>query len=201
MDTDFWNERYDTDELIYGEAPNDFLALMRDRLPTAGRALDIGAGEGRNALFLASLGLDVLAVDQSEVGLGKAKRRADEQGLVLRTQAADLTDFDVEPESLDVVSSIFVHLPWPLRTTVHQRIQRWLRPNGVFVLEAYAPDQIGRNTGGPNDPDRLASLETIIDELKGLTIEHGVAVVRNVIEGRFHDGEASVVQVLARKLN
>lgn len=200
MNSNFWNERYDTDELIYGEAPNDFLTLMRDRLPTTGRALDIGAGEGRNALFLATLGLDVLAVDQSEVGLSKAKRRAEEHGLVLRTQIADLNDFDVEPESLDVVSSIFVHLPSQLRTTVHQRIQRWLRPNGVFVLEAYAPDQIGRNTGGPTDPDRLASLETILSELKALTVEHAGTLVRSVVEGKFHGGEAAVVQVLARKL-
>jgi hypothetical protein len=69
----------------------------------------------------------------------------------------------------------------------------------VFLLEAYAPDQIDRNTGGPKDPMLLASVQVILAELEGLAIEHQAALVRNVSEGRFHTGEASVVQVLARK--
>lgn len=199
MDTDFWNDRYGTDELVYGDAPNDFLALMRDRMPKSGTAIDLGSGQGRNALYLASLGLDVLAVDQSDVGLRTAQRLADERGLRLRTQAADLRDFDVEPESVDMVSSIFVHLPPALRVPLHERVQKWLRPGGVFVLEAFAPAQIARGTGGPKVPDRYAPLETYLSELKGLTVEHAGTLVRVVTEGRFHTGEANVVQVLARK--
>lgn len=199
MNTDFWNDRYGTDELVYGTAPNDFLALMRGRMPASGDAIDLGSGQGRNALYLASLGLDVLAVDLSDVGLRTAKRLAEERGFTLRTQAADLREFDVEPASLDLVSSIFVHLPAPLRASLHQRIQTWLRPGGVFVLEAFAPDQITRGTGGPNDPDRYAPLETYLAELTELTIEHGATLVRPVNEGRFHTGDASVVQVLGRK--
>lgn len=199
MSSAFWNERYAGTDPVYGEEANSFLREMGDRLPRKGHALDIGAGEGRNALFLASLGLDVLAVDQSEVGMQKAARRAKDKGLNLRTRAIDLQDFDVEANSLDVVSSIFVHLPAALRATVHARAQRWLKPGGVFILEAYAPDQIERNTGGPKDPALLASLETILSELPGMNIEHQVAMVRDVTEGQFHSGSASVVQVVARK--
>ncbi|MBX3389536.1 MAG: class I SAM-dependent methyltransferase [Phycisphaeraceae bacterium] len=199
MSSAFWNERYAASELVYGEEANSFLREMGALLPRKGRALDIGAGEGRNALFLASLGLDVLAVDQSEVGMQKAARRAKEKGLHLRTRAIDLQDFDVEANSLDVVSSIFVHLPAALRAKVHARAQRWLKPGGVFILEAYAPDQIQRNTGGPKDPSLLAPLDTILNELSGMNIERQVAIVRDVTEGQFHSGEASVVQVLARK--
>lgn len=199
MSSTFWNQRYAADDLVYGEKPNDFLAQMADRLPRAGRALDIGAGEGRNALFLASRGLDVLAVDQSEVGMQKAARLAGERALTLHTRAVDLRDFDAEPGSLDVVSSIFVHLPASLRAAVHGRLHAWLKPGGIYVLEAYAPDQITRDTGGPKDPLLLASLETILGELNGLEIEHRAALVRNVTEGVFHGGDASVVQVLARK--
>ena len=199
MSSQFWDERYSGEQLAYGEAPNGFLASVTGRFPSSGRALDIGAGEGRNALFLASCGLDVLAVDQSSVGMRKAERLARERGLGLRTQAVDLSDFDAEPESFDVVSSIFVHLPASLRSAVHQRIRTWLRPGGVFVLEAYAPDQLTRGTGGPKDPALLAPLEVIVGELEGLRIEHQSALVRDVTEGQFHTGEASVVQVLARK--
>ncbi|HZW06647.1 MAG TPA: class I SAM-dependent methyltransferase, partial [Phycisphaerales bacterium] len=193
-------ERYTSDDLAYGAAPNDFLAAAADRLPRAGTALDIGAGEGRNALFLASRGLDVLAVDQSEVGMQKARRLAQQRGLKLATQAVDLRDFDAAPGSFDVVSSIFVHLPSPLRTLVHRRIAAWLKPGGLFLLEAYAPDQIERGTGGPKDPDMLASVATLVDELTGLEIDHSASLVRSVVEGRFHAGEASVVQLLARRL-
>jgi len=199
MSSTFWNQRYSGDDLAYGKAPNDFLAQMADRFPNQGRALDIGAGEGRNALFLASLGLDVLAIDQSEVGMQKAQRLARERGLLLRAQAADLQDFDAEPNSFDVISSIFVHLAATLRAAVHKNVATWLKPGGVFLLEAYAPDQIGRNTGGPKDPSLLAPLETLLAELAGLKIEHQAALVRNITEGRFHTGEASVVQVVGRK--
>ncbi len=199
MSNTFWNERYSGDELAYGEAPNEFLSSMAERLPTSGDALDIGAGEGRNALFLASRGLNVLAVDQSEVGMQKAQRLAGERGLALRAQAVDLQEFDAEPNSFDVVSSIFVHLPRALRAAVHKRIGTWLKPGGTFLLEAYAPDQIERGTGGPKDPSLLAPLEVILGELNALQIDHQAAMIRNVSEGRFHTGEASVVQVLARK--
>ncbi|MEZ6234669.1 MAG: class I SAM-dependent methyltransferase [Phycisphaerales bacterium] len=198
-DAAFWDDRYAHEELVYGDAPNDFLAGLTPRLPRTGRALDLGAGQGRNALFLASRGLDVLAVDQSPVGMERAARLAHERGLSLRTQAADLREFDAEPASLDVVTCIFVHLPPPLRATVLARVRSWLRTGGLFVLEAYAPEQIGRGTGGPPDPTWYASLETIERELGGLAIEHRAAIEREVNEGRFHRGTASVVQVVARR--
>jgi SAM-dependent methyltransferase len=200
MSNTFWNQRYAAGELIYGDAPNDFLVQMAGRLPRSGLALDIGAGQGRNALFLASRGLDVLAVDQSEVGMRKAQQLAQSRNLTLRTQAADLQEFDAEPTSFDVVSSIFVHLPAALRALVHRRVRAWLRPGGLFLLEAYAPDQIERFTGGPKDPALLASLDVILSELSGMQIEHQAALVRTVSEGQYHTGEASVVQVLARKV-
>ena len=195
----FWDERYSADELAYGEAPNEFLASMAGWLPTSGQALDIGAGEGRNALFLASRGLSVLAVDQSQVGMQKAQQLAQERGLKLRVQAVDLQDFEGGEGSFDVISSIFVHLPAPLRAAVHRRVVTWLKPGGVFLLEAYAPDQIERGTGGPQDRSFLAPLDVIVGELDGLEFEQKSALVRNVSEGRFHTGDASVVQVVARK--
>lgn len=199
MSSAFWNERYAASELAYGDSPNEFLAACAGRLPRAGRAIDIGAGQGRNALFLASLGLDVLAVDQSEVGMQRARALALERGLKLETIAADLRDFDAAAGAFAVVTSIFVHLPSELRARVHTGVTRWLAPGGVFVLEAYAPAQLERATGGPKDPGMIASLAQIVSELNGLTIEHQAEVVRTVREGSYHSGEACVVQVVGRK--
>jgi SAM-dependent methyltransferase len=200
MSAEFWNERYSASDLVYGKAPNEFLASMADRFPSSGHALDIGAGEGRNALFLASRGFDVVAVDQSQAGLKKAQQLAEERRLTLHTRTADLQEFDAEQDSFDVITSIFCHLPAVLRAAMHKRLSHWLKPGGVFLLEAYAPDQIERGTGGPKDPSLLAPLEMILGEIAGLEIEHQAALVRDVSEGSFHTGEASVVQVLARKV-
>ena len=199
MSAPFWNDRYSTNGLVYGSAPNEFLVEAARLFPKQGKAIDLGAGEGRNAIYLASLGLDVLAVDQSEVGLRKAERLAGERGLRVATRAVDLRDFDVEPGSLDVVSSIFVHLPRELRETVHRRVVGWLRSGGVFVLESYAPEQLHRDTGGPKDPDMLPPVETLEKELTGLALVHRASVVRTVIEGDFHSGESAVVQIIGRK--
>jgi len=199
MSKDFWNGRYAENDLVYGEEANDFLVHASDRFPKSGRALDLAAGEGRNALFLAAHGLDVLAVDQSDVGMKKARVRAQQRGVPLATQAADLATFDTTEHSFDVISSIFVHVPTELRSRVHARVVSWLKPDGLFVLEAYAPDQITRDTGGPKDPALLASLDVIVSELEGLEIEHAESLVRSVNEGAFHTGEASVVQVIARR--
>lgn len=199
MSSHFWNDRYAASGLVYGAAPNELLVQASVRFPKQGKAIDLGAGEGRNALYLASLGLEVLAVDQSDVGLRKAESLAAERGLKISTRAADLRDFDVAPGSVDVVSAIFVHLPRELREAVHRRVVQWLSAGGVFVLESYAPEQLCRDTGGPKDPDMLPSLETLEKELAGLAFEHRASLVRNVIEGDFHSGESAVVQIVARK--
>ena len=136
MSKEFWNERYAEDELTYGDAPNAVLASMQSVFPSSGTALDIAAGQGHNAVFLASLGLDVLAVDQSEGGMRVARQLAEQRGLSLHTQTVDLAEYHPAECSFDAITSIFAHLPEALRTSVLQSIRSWLRPGGVFVLEA-----------------------------------------------------------------
>lgn len=202
MEQAFWDNRYAAG-LVYGEAANEFLvSMVSGRAARGATALDIGAGEGRNALYLASLGYRTLAMDQSVVGMDKALKRARDRGLPdgsLRAVAADLRDFQADPESFDLISSIFVHLPQGLRANVHANVARWLKPGGRFILEAYAPEQLARNTGGPKDLALLAPLDVMLSELNGLTIEHAARAVRVVVEGSYHTGEADVVQVVARK--
>lgn len=199
MEKQFWNQRYAGDDLVYGRAPNTFLKSLDDQLPANGTALDLGAGEGRNALYLASMGLDVLAVDQSEVGMAKARKLAERRGLSLRTQAVDLTDFDAPPASFNIITNIFVHLPSALRARVFAKVVHWLKPGGRFILEQYTPDQLKRDTGGPKDADRLAYLDDLLTELPGLHIEHRAQCVRDVSEGQPHTGLADVVQIIASK--
>lgn len=193
-----WDERYDTHEYVYGTEPNDFLASVADRIP-AGRVLSIGEGEGRNAVFLASLGYEVTAVDTSAVGLHKVERLARERGLPVTTVHADLADFAIEPDAWDGIVSIFCHLPRALRLDVHRRVSQGLAPGGVFVVEAYTPRQLEFGTGGPKDPEMLVRLADLREDLPGLSFELAREVDRPVAEGRFHDGMSAVVQVVARR--
>lgn len=193
-----WDQRYAVDEYVYGTLPNDFLVSRVAALPR-GRVLCLGEGEGRNAVWLAQQGFEVHAVDASAVGLGKARRLAQARGVVVRTVVADLATHEAGAGGWDAIVSIFCHLPPAVRARVHGRIAHWLRPGGVFLLEAYTPDQLTLATGGPPTAGLMMTLAGLRAELAGLVIEHGVETVRKVVEGRLHHGEGAVVQVLARR--
>jgi hypothetical protein len=194
-----WNERYSESGFAYGTAPNDFLVAERVRLPSRGSCLALADGEGRNGVWLASEGLTVTAVDQSAVGLEKARRLAEQAGVSLHTEVADLATYDLGVEAWDAIVSIWAHVPPALRLSLHRRVVQALRPSGVFLLEAYTPAQIPLGTGGPKDATLLMTLAGLREELAGLELEVGAERERVVEEGRYHQGNSAVVQVVARK--
>jgi SAM-dependent methyltransferase len=191
----FWDDRFAEPGFAYGTAPNDFLREQAGRIPP-GPVLCLAEGEGRNAAFLAGLGHQVVAVDQSAVGLAKAARLAEERKLHISTIVADLRDYRIAPAGWAAIVSIFVHLPPALRTTVYRGVVAGLQPGGVLILEAYAPGQLAHGTGGPRDADRLATLDQLRDELTGLELLVAREAERDLHEGRYHDGRSSVVQIV-----
>jgi SAM-dependent methyltransferase len=192
-----WNQRYSAEEYVYGTEANTFLAQHASQL--SGPVLSLGEGEGRNAVFLASRGLEVLGVDASSVGLTKARKLAEARGVRIRTEVVDLRDYEPPPESFGAVISIFAHLPGDLRTRVHAQIVRTLRPGGILLLEAYSKAQIARDTGGPKDVDMLLSADILKADFPQFEIILLREIERDVNEGNFHTGLASVVQFIARK--
>lgn len=199
-DAAFWDHRYDAAEgYVFGTAPNDFLAGGAAWIPARGRVLCLGEGEGRNAVFLARRGYDVLAVDQSAAGLRKAAALAAAQGTSLATAVADLADYPIEPGAWDAVVVIFLHLPPALRARVHRAAVAALRPGGVFIFECYGPTQLGRGTGGPQDPALLPGLADLRPAFGGLELLTARELERDVVEGSGHNGRAAVVQILARR--
>lgn len=111
-----WDERYAAEEYVYGTEPNAFLKEHAQRL--AGPVLSVAEGEGRNAVFLASLGLEVLGVDGSAVGLAKARRLAEAKGVSIDTLVVDLADYEPPAAAFGAVVSIFAHLPSRVRGSV-----------------------------------------------------------------------------------
>ena len=109
MDADGWNERYAGTDLVWSAGPNAFVEQICSSL-TPGTALDLAAGEGRNALWLAELGWEVTAVDFSSVGLEKARRAAVARGVHLETEEADLTSYEPARDRFDLVLIVYLHL-------------------------------------------------------------------------------------------
>ena len=198
MNPDFWNQRYSEENFAYGEEPNAFVAAVADRLPP-GRALEIGCGQGRNAVFLAQQGLTVTGVDSSEIGLERGAELAARRHVDVEWMKVDLNSFEPGHGCWEVIVSTFVHLPPDLRRDVHRKLVEALHPGGVLVLEAYTPKQLDYGTGGPPVLAMLVSLEDLRADFEGLEFEHGVEFVRPVREGRYHVGDGAVVQVFARK--
>jgi len=193
-----WDERYSRSDYIFGTEPNDFLAEVCKDI-SQGRVLCLADGEGRNGVFLAQQGLEVESVDGSVVALEKARRLAAERTVSLTTHHADLADFDLGDEAWGGIVSIYVHLPLELRTSLHARVVKALKPGGVFILEAYTPKQLEYRTGGPSTPELLMTLAELKEELAGLEFKHARELERTVNEGPFHSGHAAVVQIVAIK--
>jgi SAM-dependent methyltransferase len=193
-----WDERYSEPGFTYGIAPNEFLVSVVARIPK-GKILSLAEGEGRNAVYLASLGYQVTGVDGSEVGLRKTMNLAAERGVAITTVHADLSEFEIVPEQWDGIIAIFCHIPSALRIQLHQAAVHGLKPGGVFVLEAFSKEQLAYGTGGPSSLDMLMSLEELKRELAGLNFVQAVQIERPVHEGRRHTGLASVIQLFGIK--
>lgn len=193
-----WDQRYDTEDYVYGTRPNTFLATATAGMEP-GDALSLAEGEGRNAVYLAGLGFRVTAVDGSGVGLAKARRLADTEGVEIETVVSDLADYRVQANAYDLVASIFCHVPVPVRQGLHRQVVAGLRPGGRLVLEAYTPDQLGRGTGGPPVAELMMTLDDLRRELDGLDFIEARETEREIVEGRLHTGIGAVVQVVAVK--
>ncbi len=190
-----WDQRYTSPDYVFGTHPNDFLRLNAARLPKS-NILCLADGEGRNSVYLASLGYHVTAVDSSEVGLAKTQKLAHEKGVTVATVHADLADYDLGKGQWNGIVSIFCHLPPLLRRQVHSNIPTALAAGGVLLLEAYTPKQLEFKTGGPPNVALMMQSLELVTELNPLCLDLNQEVVRDIHEGSGHHGKGAVVQVI-----
>jgi cyclopropane fatty-acyl-phospholipid synthase-like methyltransferase len=196
---DFWNERYKDDQYAYGIKANDFLAENVKHLKPVGKILCLSEGEGRNSVYLAKLGFKVEAVDFSSEAQRKALALAEINQVSIKYEVADLNDFNLGENDFDAVVSIFAHTNSSLRNKLFRDIKRSLKKDGVFLLEGYTKSQLLRNTGGPKDVDMFFSKNDLIEKFNDFSILHCLESTRDVVEGIYHNGEADVVQFIAKK--
>ncbi|MDR9435887.1 MAG: class I SAM-dependent methyltransferase [Thiohalophilus sp.] len=199
MERSFWETRYAEAGFAYGTEPNAFLVSRQARFQPGQTVLLIGEGEGRNGVWLARQGLQVTAVDQSETGLAKAREMAREAGVSLQTICADLTQWQWPVDEYDFVVSIFVHFKPGDRRSIHRACLAALKPGGTILLEGFTPEQIDYPSGGPPFPEMLFSEAMLREDFAGAKIELLESLETRLAEGKYHQGSAAVLRLIATR--
>ena len=196
----FWDERYAAEGYLFGTAPNAFLASQRHLLKPGQSALAVADGEGRNGIWLAQQGLDVLSMDISPVALEKAKKLAQDAGIPLRTELADLREWEWGENRFEVIAAIFIQFATPAeRAVIHRAMRRALKPGGLFTLQGSTPKQLEYKTGCPPDTDKLYTAQTLREDFAGMEILHLREHEEIIREGNAHCGMSALVDMVARK--
>ena len=195
-----WDARYAGDDYLFGQAPNAFLAAQVARLPTGGSALALADGEGRNGVWLAEQGLEVLSVDSSSVAQEKARRLARTRGVDLRLELADLETWPFPERRFDVIAGIFIQFAGPaLRTQLFAAIKRGLKPGGLLLLEGYRPEQLEYGTGGPPIAENLYTEPMLREAFGDLEVVELASYDAEIREGAAHNGMSALIDLVARQ--
>jgi hypothetical protein len=198
MQSTFWNERYQSNETVYGLLPNVFFKNCIDKINT-GKLLLPAEGEGRNALYAAKHGWDVTAFDYSEVAKEKALKLAQSNQVTFAYQTTDFLSFQAEQASMDAVALIYAHMPPEIRSEFHHKVAYWVKQGGHVILEAFNPLQLELQSGGPKDVSMLYTPEMLKNDFPEheWKFELLETIETELSEGPFHEGKAQVIRLLA----
>lgn len=191
---EMWDERHTARDPIESHEPDPTLADVVGSL-APGRALDLAAGDGRNAIWLAGQGWDVTAVDFSTVALERARRSATAAGVAVDWVLGDLLEWRPAPRSFDLVAVIFLHLPGDERRSVYTAAAEAVASGGLLLVVGHDRSNLEEGVGGPQDPAVLFTPSEITADLANFTVETAETVTREVGHGR----RAIEAVVLARR--
>jgi cyclopropane fatty-acyl-phospholipid synthase-like methyltransferase len=195
-----WEARFAGPEYHFGTEPNAFLKSKAGLLKPGQKALSIADGEGRNGVFLAEQGLDVLAMDFSPTALAKSQALARQRGVTIRTEQADLDTWPWPAGAFDVVVAIFFQFcAPPLRTRVFDGIKRALKPGGLLLMEGYTPKQREYKTGGPSEEENLYTRKLLEDSFADFSSVEIREYDSEIHEGSGHGGMSALIDLVGRK--
>lgn len=197
---EFWNAKFQGERLLYGEKPNDFVVQNFELLSNAKTVMCLGEGEGRNAIFLADKGLEVEALDASDVALFKLRKRAKENYLFIKIRHTLLDYWEPEP-LYDAVVCTYLHLPKQHQKMLFEKAVMALRDEGIFIAELFSESQINFHSGGPKNIALLYDFNDVLDILKTLpctTLKLSQEVIL-LNEGENHQGRGSVIRIILKK--
>lgn len=197
-----WDKRYAYEHFIYGTEPNEFLIQSVSKLKPESQILCLGDEEGRNSSYLAKLGHLVTAIDFSSMAKEKALRLAKENHVKINYIVCDMNEYPFKDDQWDAIVSIFAHTNNATRHKIWSSVKSSLKKNGLFVIEAYHPNQIlcNYNSGGPKNIDWLVTLDDIMTSFQNFKTCYQLETERVVNEGTFHRGKAFVTQYIGQKI-
>ena len=195
---EFWDQRYSAPEYIFGTGPNRFLASQQQLFKPRDRVLDVACGEGRNSVWLASLGCNVLGIDVSPLALSKARQLAVDRGVTVTWQEADVRTWQWQPDAFDAVVCIFIQFAEPAqRTRLFSGFQTTLKPGGKLVVQGYTPKQVEYKTGGPPQAAHMYTTAMLRDAFASLDIVHLLEHEDVLSEGTKHVGRSALIDLVA----
>ena len=162
--TQFWNERFDKEEFIFGKEPNEYLVEKTHQyLKPNQKVLCIADGEGRNGIWLAKQGMQVAGFDASDIALSKANQFAKDNQVTVEYTFSDTDSFAWHANTYDAVIGIFIQFAdAAMRERIFQKTYEALKPGGIFILQGYTPKQLEYKTGGPSLIEHLYTEELIL---------------------------------------
>jgi len=170
MDAKDWDSRYEQTDLMWSQGPNQWIEQVTAELPP-GKALDLAAGEGRNAIWLASRGWEATALDFSAVALDRASRIASERlgdgAARFSTLCEDLFTYTPQPGAYDLVIVVYLQVAADQRTRVLRAAAEAVAPGGTLVVTAHDTANATRGYGGPQDPAVLYSAGDVTADIDG----------------------------------
>ena len=199
--TQFWNERFDKEEFIFGKEPNEYLVeKTKQFLKPKGKVLCIADGEGRNGVWLAKQGMQVVGFDASDIALAKAKQLAKDNQVEVDYSFSDTDSYAWPENTYDAVIGIFIQFADPaMRTRIFQQAYKATKPGGIFILQGYTPKQLEYKTGGPSLIQHLYTEELIRDLSKEFQILELVSYEKELSEGPRHTGMSAILGLVCRK--
>ncbi|MCR4304545.1 MAG: class I SAM-dependent methyltransferase [Gallionella sp.] len=200
MSNNMWDERYSGEEYLFGTDPNVFLVSQRHLLKPGMSCLAVADGEGRNGVWLAQQGLNVLSVEASAAALNKAKKLAQQRGVKVDFELADLLQWDWGENRFDVVAAIFIQFAPPgLREQMFDGIKRCLKPGGLLLLQGYTPRQLEYKTGGPPVAENMYTEALLRNAFGDMEILHLREHDDHIGEGTAHHGMSALIDLVAKK--
>lgn len=193
-----WNNRYKADEYVYGREPNVFFRNEIIQL-VPGEILLPAEGEGRNAVFAASLGWKTTAFDFSETGRMKAMKLATENKVNIQYDLASFDNINYNLEQFDCIALIYVHLHPEKRELYFNKLISYLKPGGTIIFEAYSKEQLKNKTGGPPEETLLYNKTELENLFKPLS-EYDISLVETELnEGLLHNGKSSLIRMTGNR--
>jgi len=196
---EFWNKKFSRDGFLYGTKVNQFIKDSYQSFNKSQKVLCLGEGEGRNAFFLAEHGYNVLALDASNIGLNKLSQWCKLKNLEVETKCIDINEW-IPNEKYGAILFTFMHLEIVELKKLLEKIEENLFDKGFLVVEVFSKKQINKNSGGPKDLNLLYGVDDFKENLKTLKILKLEETVVQLEEGKGHNGEASVIRLIAQKL-